>query len=140
MLHSPQTRDAVLSVLKGKNPVQLVANAVVVVLQKIDNASRKAGIETQDMIKLLAAHEFVSQICEIAEAAKLFALSKDQQELALSVAVQDYVRNEISAGRIDPVRLMAQVEKGMRKLPQKQKAEVFQSINKIKQTASNYQG
>ncbi len=142
LIHSPETRDAIVGILKlkGKAPVQLVADTVVVVIRKADNATREAGIEIQDVVKLLAAHEFVTQICEIAEAARLFTLKPDVKELALSVAVQDYVRGEISAGRIDPVRLMAQVEKGMRQISPKQRSEVLQSIDKIKKTAINYQG
>lgn len=139
ILHSRETRDAIMPLLVGDNPVQLVANATIVILQKIDNAARAEGIEVQDTVKLLAAGEFVSQLCEIAEAAKLFALDKDHQQLALAVAVQDYVRAEISAGRIDPVRLMAQVEQGTRKLTPQQKNEMTQSINKLQQTALNDQ-
>ena len=139
ILHSPETNGAILAILKGDNPVQLVANATIVVLQKIDTAARAKGIEVQDMVKLLAANEFVSQICEIAEAAKLFTLDDDHRQLALSVAVQDYVRQEIKAGRIDPARLMAQVEQGTRKLSAQQKEEMTQAMNKVQQTALNDQ-
>ncbi|MFA5323822.1 MAG: hypothetical protein WC373_14215 [Smithella sp.] len=135
LLHSAETRDAILQLLKGKNPVQMVANATVVIIQKLDSVTRNAGQEIQDVVKLFAAHEFVKQIAEIAEAARLFKLDDAHQELALSVAVQNYVRSEISAGRIDPVRLEAQVAKETRAMPIDQRKEMMQSIARIQKTA-----
>lgn len=141
ILHSRETRGAIISLLSGnKTPVQRVANAAVVVLQKVDGAARSKGLEIQDATKLFAAYEIVKQICEIADAARLFTLDDQHQNLALSVAVQDYVRAEIAAGRIDPARLNAQITQGMRKLTPEQRSEVDSSIKTIQQTGAKYRG
>jgi hypothetical protein len=138
LIHSQETTEAVLNMLSGQDPVQRVANATVMIMQRLDMASRQAGVEVQDTVKMFGAHEIVKMISELGEAANKLKLDDRHQELALSVAVQDYVKGEIAAHRIDPKRLQVQMEADMRKLPPKARQEIQQSQLRIQQTARQY--
>lgn len=138
LMYSPQTRESILNLLKGDDPVQRVADAVVMIMQRIDTATRKANIEVKDSIKVLAAHEFVNQVVEYGNTAGIFKLNKELAELALSVTVQDYVKSETQAGRINPKNLQVAIQADMRKMPPKERKEALASSSRIQQTARKY--
>lgn len=138
LVHSKETRKAVLSMLKGKDPVQRVANATVTVMQRIDDAARKSGVEVQDTVKIFGAHEIVEMIIEFGSAAKIFTMDKDLAELALSVSVQDYINSEVKAGRIHAQKLNVALQADIRKLPPKTRKEMQMSQTRIAQTAKKY--
>lgn len=138
LIHSPETRQAVLAMLGGENPVQTVADATVMVMQRIDTASRQAGIEVQDTVKMYGAHEIVNLVVEFGNAARKFKLTPDLAELALSVSVQDYVKQEVQAGRINADRLKAKMAADIRKASPKVKKEIQASQTRIQQTARKY--
>ena len=141
LIHSPETTGAVQNMLGGPDPVSKIAAATVMVMQRLDSAARASNIEVQDTIKTFGAVEIVNMVIELGEAAGKFGkLDKDLSELALSVAVQDYVKGEIRAGRIDPKRLQVQMDADMRKLPPKQRKEIQASQVRLQQTARKYNG
>lgn len=128
VLHSRETRDAIFRMLSAKDPVRSVANVVLMVVQKVDDASRKAGLEVQDVIKLLAAMEFIRQIVEIAEVGKVFKLDQRGQNFALVAAVQEYLRGEIQAGRIDPASLKTKLADAIESATPQQKEVLQRSL------------
>ena len=138
LIHSDETRGAILSYLKGPDPVQKVADATVMVMQRIDDAARQSGIEVQDTIKMYGAHEILKLVVEFGEAAGYFKMGPDLQELALSVAVQDYIKHEVQSGKINAQRLQAKMQIDIRKMPPKMKAEIQASQARIQQTARKY--
>jgi hypothetical protein len=138
LIHSPQTSPAILKMLDGNDPVQRVADAAVMIMQRIDSASRQAGIEVQDAIKIWGAHEIVSLIVEMAEAAGKFKLVPDLVTLALSTTVQDYINGEVSARRIDPQKLKVAMQADMRNMPPKMRKEAQQSQQRLPLIARKY--
>lgn len=140
LIHSPETRESVLGLLGGKDPVQRVANATVMVMQRIDSASRTSGIEVQDTVKMFAAHEIVKLVIELGEAAGKFKLDESLVELALSVSVQDYIKAEITARRINPQQLKVKMDADIRKLPPEERKEIQKSLQRVQQTARKYSG
>jgi len=138
LIHAKETRDSVVSMLEGDNPVQRVANATVMIMQRLDAAARDAGVEVQDSIKVFGANEIISMVAEVAEASGKAKLDERLLELALSVAVQDYVKAEIAAKRINAQQLKVAIEADLRKLPPKQRKEIQQSQIRIQQTARQY--
>ena len=140
LIHSPETSDAVLQTLQGPDPVQKVADGVVMVMQRIDAAARDKGVEVQDSVKIFGAHEIVNLVVELGEAAGVLKLEDDLRELALSVAVQDYVKGEVAARRIDPKKLQVAVDADIRKMPPKDRKEIQASQLRIQQTARKYNG
>jgi len=142
LIHSPQTTGAIQNLLAGPDPVQQVANATVMVMQRIDSAARDAGVEVQDAVKIFGANAIVRLIIELGEAAHKFKIKFDEPltELALSVAVQDYVKGEITAHRIDPQRLNVALQADMRTMPPKMRKEMQQTQLRIQQTARKYNG
>ena len=143
LIHAPETRDAVMNLLKPDNPVQCVANATVMIMQRLDSAARAAGIEVQDSIKCFGANSVVRLIVEVGEAGQRFGAFKFDEahiELALSTAVQDYVKSEVQAGRIDPQRLKVAMDADIRKMPPRQRKEIQSAQIRIQQTARKYNG
>ena len=141
LIHAPETTGAVQNMLAGPDPVSKIAAATVMIMQRLDAAARAQKIEVQDTIKTFAAVEIIGMIEELGVASGKFAkLSKELHELAVSVAVQDYVKGEVKAGRIDAKRLQVQMDADMRKLPAKQRKEIQDSQIRIQMTARKYNG
>jgi hypothetical protein len=143
LMSSQQTRESMLVVLKGigpGKPVEKLANALVVLLQKLDASARKTGVEVLDSVKVIGAHELIQDLAKTAAAANIFTLDDDHIELAYSVAVQDYVKAEVKAGRINPGKLMAQMQSSVRKMPPKEKQEMAMALKRIQATAAKYNG
>lgn len=140
ILHSKQTRGDVHTMIKAgaEDPVRTTANILLLILHKLDNTTRSAGQEVDDAIKLLALSEMVNQVAEIAEALGAFTIDEDHQSLALSIAVQDYVKGEVSAGRINPVKLQAQIATSVGKMPPEERMAMEKSIQKIAQLSKAY--
>ncbi len=148
IVHGRETRDAFLNVLKtptagqqnGKGQVEALADACVMVVQKIDQASRQQKVEVEDAVKVIGASEIIKQIYEVGEASGLLRLDQDHQDLALSYAIQEYVGTEIKAGRIDPDRLKAHMQKGMNSLPPEEKQKMQESMARITEVGKRYSG
>jgi len=138
LLHAPETRDAVISMLDNNDQVQKIANVTVFVMQKVDAAARTKGLEIQDSVRVFAAGDIVTQIAEIGNAAKKFSIDKDLVQLALSVAVQDYVNAEVKAGRIDRKKLQVAIEADLRKMPPQKRKEIQQQIQQTQEIARRY--
>jgi len=140
LLHSEDTRDQVVSVLRSSsNPAQGVSDALVPIVQRIDSASRAAGQEVHDAVKLLGAIELVGQIIEIGELSKaLPKMSDEDKNTALAVSIQDYMKGEIDAGRVDPKVLQQQLSQGMNQLSEDQKIQIGDSMKSIHETAMSY--
>lgn len=140
LIHSEQTRLKVLGMLHGKDPVSKVADATVMIIQRLDTAARHSGTEVQDTIKVFAAHEIVNLVVEFGEAAGIFRLNDDLKLLALSSACQKYVQSEIAAGRIDGQALQVQLQADMKKMPQKERADIEAGMAKVQNIAKRYNG
>lgn len=140
LISSPETRNSMLTLLKGGDPVNALARALVVILQKMDSAARAKGTEISDLVKMYGAHDLIVELERVAEAANIFNLDKDHVELAFSAAVQNYIKGEIQAGRINPNKLMMQTKAGLNKMKPEERQKVMQSMQRLQQTAQRYNG
>lgn len=140
IVHSKDTRGKIMMMLQSsaKDPVQAVANVTTSVMQQVDMITRRAGIEVDDGVKFAGAHELIGQVEEIARMGRLFSLDQRHQELALSVAVQDYVKGEIAAKRIDPYKLQAKIKAGVQAMSPKDKIVMEQSVKRLADTSKSY--
>jgi hypothetical protein len=141
LIHVPQTRDQVINALKtSPNPVQGVADQTVALIQRIDSLSRQEGKEINMEAKLFGGKELVDEIAELSEAAGAGALDDDDKDLATTVAVQDYLKGEIKAGRVDPEELKAVMTEQMGSLDKEQLEAANQQMIKIDATNDRLQG
>ena len=141
LIHSPETTGAIQNMLTGRDPVSKVAAATVMIMQRLDSAARAAQVEVQDTVKVFGAVDIVNMVAELGEAAGKFPKFPQKLiELALSVSVQDYVKAEISAGRINGQKLQAQMQADMAKVPAKERQEIQAAQVRILQTAKQYNG
>lgn len=138
LIHTQETSDAILQTLTGADPVQRVADASVMVMQRLDGAARTAGIEVQDTVKIFGAKAVVDLVIELGQAAGKFKMDESLAELALSVATQDYIKAEIAAGRINAQKLKVAMEADMRKMPPKMRKDIQGSQQRIQATARKY--
>ena len=91
-------------------------------------------------MKISGAHELINRLNHIMTAAKIASLDKNHIELAFSLAVQDYMRGEIKAGRINPAKLQQQQQMAMQEMKPKQRQEIQESLTRIQATAKAYHG
>lgn len=136
LINSPQSRDQIIASLKTGNPLESVANTTVSIVQRLDEASRQAGDEVNDLVRIQGAHELLNQIADIGVASGAFnKLSQEQITTSFSVAVQNYIKTEIQAGRIDPKALEAEVTKNIKNMPPDEQQVLQNQISTINQTA-----
>lgn len=140
LISSPKTRRSMETVLATGDPVQALANALGAILRKIDSASRVRGIEVDDHVKLFAAFELLQRLHDVGKAIGKMDLDKDHLELAFAVAVQDYIKDEIAAGRIDPEELQRTTKRGMEEMTPEQRNGVKESMARLQQTGQKYSG
>jgi len=138
MIHSPQTRDSILELLRASDPVDALSKTLVMVLHKVDEAARSANLEVEDAAKLMGASELLTQLYEIGEAAKIMKLMPDEIHLALAAGIQNYVKDEVVAGRINPQKLAETMKKNLSLLSPKEKADSLLALKKIEQTGKEY--
>ena len=140
LIHSQGPRQEFMNMLKAPDPVKAVSGATVIVMQRLDTAMREAGVELDDVVKVVCARYIVSEFVELAAAAKLFNMDTDHAGLALSMAVQNYIKAEAAAGRINMKQLQVQVQIEMRQMDPKTRKEVMAGMAKVQQTGRAYKG
>jgi len=140
LISGKQTRKDILVLLKSGKPVEALANTLVVVLQKLDIAARKKGTEVHDHVKIIGSNELLQELAKIGKAARIFDLDADHIELAFSLAIQDYVKTEIQAGRIDGAKLYQTMQQNVKKMAPKDKQDMDMAMQRIAATAKKYNG
>lgn len=140
MISSQEASQGILQLLKSGRPVESLADTAVMVVRKLDEGARSKGIEVQDTVKVLGTYELITELANVAKAAKIFDLDKDHVELAFSVAVQEYIKQEISAGRVDGNKLKAELDVGAGKLKPEEREAMNESMQRVAMTAERYAG
>lgn len=136
LLHAPQTRDDIVAALKNSpNPVEGIANQAKAIIQKVDSISRKEGIELDLQAEMFGGKDLVAEIAEIAEAATGIVIDEDDRQLAFSVSVQNYLKEEIAAGRVDPEELKAGAQQALSQMPKEGQEAANNEMLKIDATA-----
>ena len=138
LIHSPETRDQILVILKHGNSIEDIAEALVFTVQRLDAISRKAGIEINDQVKLKGAEDLINQIIEVGETANLFKITDEQRTLAYSLGLQNYLNEEISTGRIDKQKLSQEILQAVEQLPEDKRQDLDSQLKGINQTAEAY--
>ena len=123
MLHAPQTRDKIIDAMMQPHPVDGVKNGVVSLMQRTDEAMRKEGVQISGQAKVDSAVELVGEVSELSNAIGA-KLDDKEIRLALSLALQDYVKPEIEAGRIDPQEAKAGIAQAMQNMSPEQRKTV----------------
>jgi len=139
IISSPQTRASIVTMLKHGDPVSALANTLLIIVQKLDCASRAKGVEIADAVKLYGAHDLLAELLKVMSAAGIAHLTPDQQNLAFSVMVQDYIKAEVAAGRINPAKLQQQSEAAAAQVSPKMRQQAQESAQRIQATAVAYQ-
>ena len=139
LIHAPETSSSIVNMLAGPDtPQQKVADATVMIMQRIDQAGRQAGVEISDFVRCIAAHAIVQLLDEIGvTAGKLKKMDANMINLSMSIAIQNYFKGEIKAGRIDPQKLKATIQSGIARAPQKTRQQMHQSLAAIQRTAKS---
>jgi len=116
IMNSPKTRDIISDNLrKSQQQVKTVAETAQHIVHKIDTAAAKKNIDIDFQAKIEGGIEIIQEISEIAEAVGK-PLQEDDKELAYSLAIQDYLKEEIRAGRIDKDELEKYAKDGLQNL------------------------
>lgn len=141
LLNSPGVSDSVVNSLKNSpNIVQGVADQARAIIQRIDAATRKEGVELNAESKIYGGMGIVAEIAEIASASGAGELDEDDKELAFSVSVQDYLKEEIAAGRLDPEELKSGLVKSLQGMSKEDMETANQAMLRINSAAERLKG
>ena len=136
IIHGEETRDEIITLLKAKgSPPERLGRAALVVLTKMDSV---APADIFDQVRITALIRFIVELADIAEAAKIFKADEDDMGLALSYTIQEYIKMEIGAGRIDQKELQASVSRGLAKMSPAERADMDQATTRLAKRADQY--
>lgn len=137
ILHGPDTKDSIAAAIQASSdPVTGVADLAKSIMQKIDLISRQEGIEINVLSKINGSKELVNEIAELAEDRGAPVMDEADRELAWSVSMQDYVKEEIAAGRLDPAELEQGVMESMKSLDKEGMEAANQEMIRLDETAT----
>lgn len=141
IIHSPQAKDKIVSDIKSSpNTVEGIAGQVKAVIQRVDSIARKEGKEINAMAQLSGGMELVNEMADLTESVTGEKVNGDDRELAFTVSVQDYLKDEIAAGRADPAELQAGVQQAMEGLDPEQFEAANNQMLKLNSTAEKVKG
>ena len=136
-IHQPNVYRELTAMLKTPNVriEQLVANATVHLVQVIDSAARQTGEEIDDRAHIAGAIGICAEVYDIAKEQSLFTMTDKQLQLSVSIAIEQYLKEEIAAGRIDKDKLKASFDQGVSEMTPAQKLELHRQLLVINRTA-----
>jgi hypothetical protein len=113
-LHSPQTRDDVLEILKSsKDPFITIPQAALVINDaakvKIERSGGKVDMQTM----FLGSPYLVGDLMELGNAAGIFQVTKEDFPDLYQDSLQMYIQRGLKDGSIDPIELQLAGEKVM---------------------------
>jgi hypothetical protein len=120
LLYSEQVMPQVLEAIKGDdNPVEGLANALAMIVLRLDESAGEAGQEVSGDVKFHGATELLEQMAELAEEAGIHEFSEEDMEAALYQAMDVYRSVQGEQGKLptedlsqDMQELMALNESG----------------------------
>lgn len=115
LVFNDKSSETIIDTLANStNPIQGVADVSVSLVQRIDKAVRDSGDDVNDYIKIQGAYDILSQVVELGEASgAIKKLSPEEIQTAYSIATQDYLKGEISAGRVNKDELAKSISQGI---------------------------
>lgn len=129
LIHSPDTRDEVVSMLQVKEPIEAVVDVTVGIVQRIDQLSRNEEIELNDVTRAIGGSKIADEVIEVGEASGIFKLDDNQRQLVYAAGTQKYIQGEIEAGRMDPEKLKQSLTKAAQSLPPEMIAQLDQQLD-----------
>ena len=96
LIHSPETADEVINMLKGNpDPIQGASSVLVGIMHRLDSAAGQAGDTINDLVKLEGSLDLLNQIVEIGEASKAIPkkMAAEDIQASLALSVQNYVKD-----------------------------------------------
>jgi hypothetical protein len=103
LIHTPQTRDKVLSRIKGvQHPYDEIADASLVIVNRLEQEANKAGEPWDQSVKLMGGADVVQQVVELAAAAGKIPgdIPEDDHKVILGQTIQKYYQQKIASGEI----------------------------------------
>jgi hypothetical protein len=101
MLYDEKTMPQVLETIKGDdNPVEGLANAVAMIVLRLDDSAEQAGQQISGDVKFHGATELLEQMAELAEEAGIHEFGEEDMEAALYQAMDIYRTTRKEQGKL----------------------------------------
>jgi hypothetical protein len=102
LMNSEKTMPQLLKTLEGDgDPVEGLANALFMIVSRLDDSASGAGAEISGDVKMHAGQdEFLPHLVELAEAAGVHGYTPEEQEAALFKALDLYRDNQQQQGKL----------------------------------------
>lgn len=102
LIFNEQTAPKLIASLQAEgNPVHALANATVMIVQRLEQSAAKAGQTISPDILMHGGAEIMSNIAELAKAAKIHEFSEEELESASYVAMDLYGDQAMKQGTLD---------------------------------------
>lgn len=112
LMHSKQTRDNTMEMLKSGPPQISVPQAALALNQQAEDAMKSRGIKISNDVKLAGSVFLVTDLIELGNAGAEWEGPVDEQEAKLIYqdTLQDYIESGVRKGELDPMELQQQTE------------------------------
>lgn len=113
IIHSEETRDKIINMLKRGKPVDSLADTTVLILDKLDKTAQHQGENVSDEVRLSGSVEIMNELISVGEASGAFpeGLDDTEKQAAYRIAVGKYLQKAQRAGRYKPRDLIAAAER-----------------------------
>lgn len=90
MYNDKAMEEVIRSALGDSNPIEGLANTLVVVVKRLEDSAGEAGREFSGDVKLHAARELLEQLVELVEATGAHEFTEEEMESAFYLALDTY--------------------------------------------------
>lgn len=133
LIHGRETRDWVLKRINPEDPERSLADAVSLVMDRLDASAKESRQGVPDMVRSLAGITLLGQLAEVAEAAGVAKFDDDARILALSNLLASQISKGLRSGKYNPNELKQAAQEASAKIgidPAAGMAKIAQGANK----------
>jgi len=116
IIHGRETRDQVIERIRPEDPERSLADAVSLVMDKLDASAKEARQGVPEMVRALAGITLLGQLAQVAEAAGIAKFDDDAKILALSKLLASQLAKGMRAGKYNPQELKQAAQEAAAKL------------------------
>lgn len=130
MIYSDKVGDNIVkSIIGSDDPVKGVADATLMIVQRLESAMSKHKFQIGDTAKVHGANILMGEIITMAETGGLEPLSEDQRLECWTTALAQYLDEAISSGKITPEQLQ-EMSQQIQQTPEGQEiAQRYQQVD-----------
>lgn len=106
LVHSPETRDRILEHLKATQPPEkALGDVTLMIVKRLEDEFQRQQKQLPGIVILDGSNEIMGNVVEVAETSGLYELDEQTKAKAYSYAVQEYIKEGLATGKLDPLEV-----------------------------------